>query len=188
MSAIRCFLAADLPEEVKGDLARLRLRLASRRVDLRWVAPGSMHLTLKFLGELSPETFDAVATALDPPLDTGGPLRLAPRGLSAFPTPRRARVLWVGLEGDVAALARVALTLEARAEAAGVPREARPFRPHLTLGRAKSPGGAPGLADALAAEEGYAGPAFSISEIVLYESRLRPEGTLYIPRKTLPLT
>jgi 2'-5' RNA ligase len=187
MSSIRCFVAADFPAEVRDDLARLQRRLKIGGADLKWVAPGSMHLTLKFLGELAPEVFEAVETALAPPLAVGGPLRLVPRALGAFPNPQRARVLWVGLEGDVAGLARAALTLEARAEAAGVPREARPFQPHLTLGRSRGPTGVPGLARALEDEEGYAGPAFTVAEVVLYESRLRPGGPLYIPRKTIPL-
>lgn len=188
MSTVRCFVAADFPAAVREDLVRLQERLKGRGVDLKWVAPASMHLTLKFLGELSPQAYEAVTSALGQPLDAGGPLLLTPRGLGAFPTLRRARVLWVGLEGDAARLARTALTLEARAEAGQVPREARPFQPHLTLGRSRGPTGASGLEEALEAEQDYSGPTFTVSEVVLYESRLRPGGPLYFPRMTIPLT
>jgi len=185
---VRCFVAVDFPEEVRNDLRRLQQRLRARDLDLRWVQAESMHLTLKFLGEPDRKTFDAVAEALSAPLEGFGALRLEPRGLGAFPTPRRARVLWVGLAGDVAALARLALTVESRMETVGIPREGRAFAPHLTLGRARGPAGIDGVDAALRAEEGYAGPPFTVTEIVLYESRLRPQGPQYIPRKTIPLS
>lgn len=188
MTPIRCFVAADLPGEVADDLARLQARLRGVGVRARWTNPGSMHLTLKFLGELEPDRFDAACRALDAPAEIGGPLDLAAQGLGAFPSLSRARVLWVGIGGEAPRLARLALVVEARAEAAGVPREGRPFRPHLTLGRA--PGAAPmaGLARAFAAEGGYEGPPFRVMALVLYESRLGPRGPTYDPRLTISLT
>jgi len=96
-------------------------------------------------------------------------------------------VVWAGLEGDVGALARAALTVEARAEALGIPREARPFRPHLTLGRAKDPGGIRNAERAIESEGEYRGPAFVVNELVFYESRLRPEGPEYLPKLTIAL-
>lgn len=188
MSSVRCFAALDLPAEVRGALAELQGRLRARGADLRWTKPGAMHLTLKFLGELAQETFEAVCQALSEPLGVPGPLRLQPRGLGAFPSPRRARVVWVGLRGDTATLGRLALTLEARAERCGLPREARPFRPHLTLGRSRTPEGAPGVASALEAEENFTLPPFEAVEVVLYESRLGPGGPAYTPRQTMALT
>lgn len=185
---VRCFVAADFPPEVREDLGRLQERLRKRSLDLKWVRPESMHLTLKFLGEVPGETFEALLEALETPLGGGGPLRLAPSGLGAFPSTRRARVLWVGLEGDVAPLARLALEIEARVEPLGIPREGRPFAPHLTLGRARGPAGVPGLEAALETEIGYTGPTFTVGALTLYESRLRPQGPAYIPRQTIALS
>ena len=188
MSRVRSFVAACLPEPVREDLARLQGRLRGRGVDARWVAAGSIHLTFKFLGEIEEPLFEAAAQALGAPLGVRGPLRVAVRGVGAFPSPKRARVVWVGLDGDVGPLARLALELEARVEPLGIARERRPFQPHLTLGRAKSPSGIRGLEDALAAENDYRGLAFEIADLTLYESRLRPEGPLYLPRLSIPLT
>ena len=154
----------------------------------RWVRPGALHLTLKFLGELPPAVFDRVVEQLSRPLDGAVPLRLVPRGVGTFPSDRRARVVWAGLEGDVAPLARLALEVEARVEAAGVARERRPFRPHLTLGRSTRLGGMGDVASLLGVESGFEASPFPVRELVLYESRLRPQGASYIPRLTLPLS
>ncbi|MBI5444481.1 MAG: RNA 2',3'-cyclic phosphodiesterase [Deltaproteobacteria bacterium] len=187
MSRIRCFVAAALPEAVRNDLAALQERFRSLAPGLRWVAPASIHLTLKFIGEVEPNVFEAIAGALKPPLAPEAQAILVPRGVGAFPSVRRARVLWVGLAGDVAVVAKAALEVEARLEPLGIPREARPFTPHLTVGRARNPGEMPDLRAALEAEGEYEGPSFTVSELVLYESRLSPKGPTYTPRKIISL-
>jgi len=187
VNGVRCFVAADLPAAVRDDLGRLQGRLRNRGVDCRWVSPEAMHLTLKFFGHLPVETFAEVCEALAEPLKLGAPARLVPAGVGAFASPRRARVIWAGLEGDVAILARAALALEARAESLGIPRETRPFRAHLTLGRAREREGIRGCERALEAEGSYRGPAFAVDELVLYESRLRPQGPEYVRRLTITL-
>lgn len=187
MSRVRAFVAAQLPEAVTDDLGRLQERLRRHGLDARWASTRTMHLTVRFLGELEPATFDAAAALLGEPIAAGGPVELVPRGVGAFPSTARARVVWTGLEGDVAALARAALEAEARLESVGIPREARPFRPHLTLGRAARGGTIRGAATALEREADYRGPAFPVAELVLFESRLRPQGAEHIPRAAAPL-
>jgi 2'-5' RNA ligase len=181
-------VAARVPDEVREDLRRLQVRLKTRGVEARWVATDSIHVTLKFLGELDPGPFGEVLDALSAPLEARGLLQLEVRSLGAFPSVNRARVVWVGLSGDVAPLARLALEIDARVELLGMPRERRPFQPHLTLGRTKGPPGIPGLAKALETEGDYRGPSFEVGELILYESRLRPQGPLYLPRLSMPLT
>ncbi len=187
MSSVRCFVAADLTAEAREDLGRLQDRLRRAGLECRWAAPEALHLTLKFLGEVSPETFAALREALALPLGVGGPLHLAAAGVGAFPSPQRVRVVWAGLTGDVAPLARAALTVEARVEPLGIAQESRPFRPHLTLGRARNPEGIRGAQELLAAEGPYRGPEFSVSGLVLYESRLRPQGPEHLPRLAIAL-
>lgn len=191
MNRVRCFVAAELSAEAREDLAglqaRLRDHLRGQEAPCRWVAPQALHLTLKFLGEVEPDTFAALERALVRPLGVAGPLRLEAAGVGAFPSVRRARVVWAGLEGDVALLAQAALAVEARAEPWGIPREGRFFRPHLTLGRARDPSGIPGAEGALAQEAGYRGPPFAVEALVLFESLLGPGGPRYVPRATIPL-
>jgi 2'-5' RNA ligase len=139
------------------------------------------------LGELDPATFDRAVEALARPIATGGPIRLQGAGLGGFPSAKRARVLWAGLAGDVAALARVALDVEARVEPLGVPREHRPLRPHLTLGRAKKDSAITGLERALDTVGDWEGPGFQAQSLTLFESRLRPQGPVYTSRLSIPL-
>lgn len=187
MSRIRCFVAADLPEAVRDDLQALQRRLRARGLDARWAGTQALHLTVKFLGEIEPAVFRRVEDALAAPLEVGGPIDLRPAGLGAFPSAARARVIWVGLAGDTAALARAALAVESRLEPLGIAREVRPFHPHLTLGRARAAGGVPGAAEALEADRDYEGPPFALTGLVLYESRLLPGGPRHTPRLTIPL-
>lgn len=184
---IRAFVAAELPESVREELGDLAARLRARGVRARWVLPDRMHITVRFLGEIPPERFEAVREALAPPLPVAGPIRLTPAGLGAFPPRGRARVLWVGLEGDTAALGRCALEVETRLEDLGFLRETRPFRPHITLGRARGPGGIPGLERLGPAERSYRGTAFEVAHLTLFESRLGPGGPDYIERGRAPL-
>ena len=117
-----------------------------------------------------------------------GPLRLRPRGVGVFPPGIGARVVWAGLDGDVASLAKAALEVEARLQRHGIERERRPFRPHLTLGRSTRLGGMGDVQSVLEGESGFEAPVFAVHELVLYESRLRPEGASHIPRLTVPLS
>jgi 2'-5' RNA ligase len=180
-------VAVDLPHEVEETLVRIQTRLKALGAGARWTAKGRMHLTVKFLGELDPPVFDAAVEALALPVAAGGPIRLRVAGLGGFPSIQRARVVWAGLEGDVATLARAALDVEARLGPLGVPRERRPFRPHLTLGRAKKGSVVTGLDQALDAVGSWEGPAFEFGELVLYESQLRPQGPIYTPRLSILL-
>ena len=187
MSRIRCFVAADLDEPARREVGRLQERLRRMGVRGRWVAPERVHVTVRFIGEVPPETFDEVSGALARPVGREGALDLVLQGLGAFPSLRRPRVLWVGLAGDVAGLAGAAREVDERLEDLGLPGEARPFRPHVTLARAKGPSGMEGLERALKAVGAYRGPAFRVTRLTLYESRLKPGGPEYIPRRTVPL-
>lgn len=184
---IRGFVAVELPAEVRGFLADLVDRVRSRGIRARWVHPDRMHITLRFLGEIPAPRFEAVRAALARPIAAGGHPELVPAGIGTFPPRGRARVLWAGLRGDTAVLGRCALEVEGRLEALGFPREPRPFRPHITLARARSPGGIAGL-DRIGPEIRAAqGPGFRVTHLTLFESRLRPQGPEYIPRAVVPL-
>lgn len=133
---VRAFIAVELPEEVKNGLAGLRGELG--RVGqgvVRWVSPESMHLTLKFLGETAEEMVLQVISALEEAVRDLSPFSVEAGELGFFPNASRPRVFWVGLEGDVAGLSRMQENVELATEALGLPRESRPFSPHLTLAR-----------------------------------------------------
>ena len=180
---MRCFIAIDLSAGVRDALARLlaSLRDAAPRADVRWVDAAQLHLTLKFLGGVPDDRVPAISRALAEAVAGVGAVALSAGGVGAFPSLRRPRVLWAGTTGGAAELAALAATVDRVAVAHGFPPEARPFRGHLTLGRVRSDRGGAALAKALAAAGAPDLGAWTASEVVLYESRLRPTGALYVP-------
>jgi 2'-5' RNA ligase len=165
---------------------------------VRWTDPATIHLTLRFLGEVALERVAAAREAVAEVAARGRPLELVVTGAGGFPSPRRPRVLWLGLGGEVAALQALVADLEATLTLAGLDPEAgsrprhatptstAPFTPHLTLGRARSPRGAPALVPALAAPPGPPLP-WRADALVLFESHLAPGGARHVPLRRAPL-
>jgi 2'-5' RNA ligase len=183
VAARRLFVALEPPEPVRRRLAAVadELRRAAGRAgdEVRWVRPENVHLTLQFLGAVPEERVAAVEAALRDAAAGGRPLSLSLHGAGGFPNARRPRVLWAGLEGDLAPLAALAADLGARLAKLGFPPEDRPFSPHLTLGRAREGRGAPGLAGALARAAQAEATPWRATELVLFESHLSPRGPRY---------
>jgi 2'-5' RNA ligase len=181
--ARRLFVALDPPEAVRRRVAHLQaeLRRAAGRAasDVRWVEPARIHLTLQFLGAVPAARVPALEEALREAAAEGAPLGLEVRGAGGFPSARRARVVWLGLGGDVGALAALVAGVGRRLAPLGFAPEDRPFTPHLTLGRSRDGRGAPGLAGALAAAAELDGTSWRASELVLFESHLSPAGARY---------
>ncbi len=175
----RLFFA--LPAEgVRDLLGPVHEQLNRFRGSLKTVEPENYHITLKFLGETKQETLDRLLDdfrGLDPGT---APQPFTLRGLGAFPDVRRARVLWCGLDLDLAVMERVRCIIEELCGRHGFKKETRPFQPHLTLARVKKDRKLPpncaayitGLKDTVFG-------ASRFSRIVLFKSDLRREGPLY---------
>jgi RNA 2',3'-cyclic 3'-phosphodiesterase len=179
----RLFVALEPPDAVRRRIVRAaaELRRAAGRAeaDVRWVAPENLHLTLQFLGGVPEERVPVLAAALEAAAAGSRPLTLEVTGAGGFPNARRPRVVWLGMAGDVPALAAMVDDLGRRLAPLGFPPEARPFSPHLTLGRARDQRGAPGLGGALAARAQEDGFAWRATEVVLFESHLSAKGPRY---------
>jgi len=191
MATRRLFVALEPPEAVRRRLGAIadELRRAAGRAadDVRWVPPENVHLTLQFLGAVPEERVPGVEAALREAAAGARPLSLAVRGAGGFPNARRPRVLWAGLEGDLAPLAALVGAIGARLAKLGFPPEERPFSPHLTLGRSREGHGAPGLAGALAGVAEEAAAPWRAAEVVLFESHLSPRGPRYEAIARAPL-
>lgn len=144
-------------------------------------------MTLKFLGNVSPERIEAVRDSLIPVAASSPPFRLQPFGCGAFPTVKQMRVIWVGLRGDEKALALLQKSVEAALVPLGFEPEDRPFRAHLTLGRVKGRQHLRALQDALLDRRQFEAEAFDVTELVLYKSDLTPQGAIYTPLFRTPL-
>lgn len=179
---MRAFIAFELPDELRAALAVISAGLRNNLPDapLSWVPASNMHLTLKFLGEISLAQVPAIAAVLQPLSESYAPIPISLSGLGAFPNLRRPRVLWAGLQAP-AALAQLAAEAEAALHAHGFPRSPRAFTPHLTLARVRreaQPAQLAGLQPALAHQSvpAASGP---LEQLVLFESQLKPSGAVY---------
>lgn len=166
---------------------RIRRSAGAAAGEVRWVPDENVHLTVQFLGAVPEERVEAVGAAIAAAAASAGPLLLEVKGAGGFPNSRRPRVVWLGLSGDVEALAALAADLGKRLAPLGFAPEARPFAAHLTLGRARDSRGAPGLGGALAAAAQDDGVTWRATELVLFESHLSPRGPRYEPVRRAPL-
>lgn len=173
----RIFIAIPVPNRLQNALGALA---SSADPGLRWVAPHHLHLTLRFLGEIGEaDVARADAAVARTAAAHPKPFTLIVKGLGAFPTPRSARVIWCGLSGDVEALQRWQRDLEGALREFGFPAEDRPFRPHITLARMRSPGRWP---ERLTPYEEHTFGEWRVDRVQVIESRLSPRGPAYTVR------
>lgn len=177
---MRVFVAIDLPEGVRAALARAQAGLhaaCAHNQGIRWTRADGLHLTLKFLGEISTDQVQAVAEALEEigPFES---FTLEVKGFGFFPNARHPRVLWAGIESPPT-LSELAVKVDAALANLDFPPEDRPFRPHLTLARFRTPRPEPGLEAALEKLSSTSLGSFEVTEYFLFESRLRRSGAEY---------
>ena len=174
---MRLFVAVELPDAVRDVIAAGLGRLKRDQPGARWVRPGGMHLTLKFLGE-RPEGFvaeiDGAAAAALAALPVVG---VCLGGGGFFPNDQRPRVAWVG--GEAGGLERWAAAVDAAAASLGVERESRPYTPHLTLARLERPWGAQAIEHFRVEVGKWRLPEFEAREAVLFRSELTPAGPVH---------
>lgn len=178
---IRTFIAIELPQEIHRKLDDFGKELKRSRAMVSWVKPENIHLTLKFLGDVSPEQLQTVQGVLEKVAAGTAPFRLQAFGCGAFPSLKQMRIVWVGLRGGNEPLNRLQKEIESSLIPVGFKAEDRPFKPHLTIGRVKGRQGSRALQEILMANQTFEAEAFDVTEVVLYKSDLRPEGARYTP-------
>jgi len=180
---IRCFIAIELPGEAKEGLARLRRGLErDEHRFVKWVDPGGVHLTLKFLGNIPSKRVAEITVAMEAAIEGISPFHLQVSGLGAFPGLSQPRVLWIGVGGEVNQLARLQPGIDSALTPLGFAKEERSFVPHLTLARIRQ-GASPlqrrsfgELVTSTAFPDKYHIRAEAVS---LMRSQLTPAGAIY---------
>jgi RNA 2',3'-cyclic 3'-phosphodiesterase len=185
---IRSFVAFDLPRPVIEKLADVQKRLEQSASGVRWVNPGSIHLTINFLGDIDEELTAAIHGAMRESVAGSPALALYLSEIGAFPNKSRPRVIWAGLGGDVGNLSRIKMRLDDLLEPLGFTPERRPFRPHLTIGRVKKNKNPRQLNMALEQAEVADHDPFMVTDLVLYKSELSPRGAKYTSLAKAELT
>lgn len=175
---MRTFIAVPLPTEVRALLGEMQRKLRSFDADVKWTAIPSIHLTLKFLGEIDPAVLPHLAASLREAASSARPFALRLCGLGGFPDLRKPRVLWCGLTGDLLLLESLQENVERACLEAGFPPEERPFQPHLTLGRVRGKSNLQQLLDYIKISSTLE-HGFGVKEFNIYQSVLKPQGAVY---------
>lgn len=167
-----------LPDAVRARVDEAAGELRRRGGAVSWVRAENLHVTLRFLGSLAEAALGPVREALAEAAREVPPFRLAVGGFGGFPTAWAPRVIWVGVTAGAEPLGALHARLEAGLARHGIPPEGRAFHPHVTLGRAREPRGAPGLAELLTAEGEPLGEV-AVDAVHLMRSDLHPGGAQY---------
>ncbi len=176
----RIFLAIDLPAHLIDAIRHEQLRWKKSNAGVKWVDPGQIHLTLKFIGEIAESRLKQLIEAAEGVCRQLPRFDLAIQGTGAFPSIARPRVFWLGVSGDIDKLRTLHAAIEAGLEKIGFPREDRRFSPHLTIARTKRDKNLKELLRQMAKTK-LPSEAFNVKEVVIYQSILGPEGPKYIP-------
>ena len=184
----RTFIAVDITADIRT-LARQAIDLMSGAgAKVRWVDPKSMHVTLKFLGDVPTTELPEVCKATAAAAAAVEPFDFRVCGCGAFPSLDKPRTIWLGVDEGADELERLHDALDEALSTLGFRREQRKFRPHLTLGRVlNSPLGLKELARLLAEQEDMVAGSVGVDELVVYSSELDFDGPTYEPMATLPL-
>jgi RNA 2',3'-cyclic 3'-phosphodiesterase len=185
---IRIFIAVPIPDALEKFLGQVQAQLQSLERNIRWVATKNIHLTLKFLGEVDPARIPAIASQMDSIAGPAPPFAIRAAGVGVFPNVRHARVVWVGLAGDIDRLKAVQAGLESGLEAVGFNREARDLHPHLTIGRTLRRIDSTTVKAALEPLRDTISESFRVDRLTLYKSKLNPAGAEYTPLYTAHLS
>jgi len=183
MEKIRSFIAIELPQELKLALSRLQGELKSASsVPVRWVDPGNIHLTLKFLGDIDPAVTGQITATLENAAQGTHPFDIEASGLGVFPNMERIQIMWVGLAGELEKLGQLQKRIDTCLTPLGFPPETKAFTPHLTLARVrdyarrderKSLGE---IINGTSFEQKY---KIKVNAILLIKSQLTQEGPIY---------
>jgi 2'-5' RNA ligase len=184
MSLVRTFLAIPLPRTLQDAIRALQTSLKPRIPGVHWARPETLHLTLIFFGDTPQETLEKIKVSV---LSVKGCQRSFPlevKGLGAFPSRHRPRVIWLDLEPKEKLRRMHGHCLRAL-HAAGVATESRPYSPHLTIGRLRQQ--QPDLTDLCNSVAHNHIGQLKVDRLVLFESRLHPGGAEHIPLLTVNL-
>ena len=181
---MRLFIALEIPVAVRENLAALLKSLQAISPETGWVRPENLHLTLKFMGEVPETKLAAIRSALAG-VRSDQPTTVDFRGLGFFPNEKRPRVFWAGIEASPN-LKTLAAEIDRATEKLGIPREQRPFAPHLTLARFEPPELPEKLRSAIQENAAREFASFRTNQYLLIESKLKPSGAGYTTLESFP--
>lgn len=188
MAERRTFIAINISDAARracvGHVEMLKAEFGDGGV--RWERPEKLHVTLKFLGSVSGDVVSAVVDRVSDIARSNSPFDLQLSSAGVFPSPSKPRIFWIGLKDQIGATQSIYAELDSECADLGFEREQRKFTPHITIGRAREPERARKLAEKHLQTQ-VEPVEFRVAEIVVYESKLQPTGSIYSVVDAVPL-
>jgi len=183
MEQVRSFIAIELPDELKEALTQMQAQLRlGQPISVKWVDPYSIHLTLKFLGNIAVGRISEITQAMEEAAQGMSPFHLEVKGLGVFPNLKRVQVAWVGLGGELDKVSQLQQRIESNLMPLGFTAESRAFTPHLTLARLRDrvlPDERERFGQLIANTRFEAIHTIRVDSINLMRSQLTREGAIY---------
>jgi len=176
---IRAFIAIELPEQIHDNLRKLQDNLKEPMPDVRWIKYGNVHLTLKFLGDIESKRVDKIIKSIMDITEHFPSFTASLSGIGAFPNSRKPSIIWAGIDKGFNVISEIAREIESSMEKLGFPREKRPFKPHLTIGRVREIRHADMMAESLENLTIDDIGEFAVEKVSLIKSQLDPAGSIY---------
>lgn len=180
---MRAFIAVEMSDDIKNILAQIESHLKYADADVKWVKPEIVHLTLKFLGEITDKKCEDVKSALDAIAKSTKPFELTLKDIGVFPGIEHPRIIWVGLDRGRVEMTELSGRIDESLSKIAFVKEDRPFSPHLTIGRVRSERNKDKLRNKISsASAGFQIPVVGshvITSVVLFQSTLTPQGPIY---------
>lgn len=178
---IRTFICIELSDALRKEIAGYIDSLRDTGQGVKWIEPENLHITLKFLGDVSEDRVETVVQAVKLTAKDFNPFAMGFSGIGAFPSMKKPNVLWIGVTHGEQELSALASRIDANLSREGFPREKREFRPHLTIGRIKVPKNIDKLHTAISGMKNVDFGEMKVETITVMESRLYRSGPVYCP-------
>jgi len=175
---LRTFISVTLPKEIVNLSKMLQTTVISKKENVKWVNPGSIHLTLKFLGHTPKDITDDINKVISKVVSKHSNIVLNINGTGCFPIPEKPRVLWLGVDGEVKLLQALVKEINVELEKMGFPIDEKEFIPHITFARVKyPPKDVPDINDFI--NTNYNPIKFNVNRVRFMSSELFPNGPIY---------
>lgn len=179
MEHIRTFIAVELTEEIKRNLGKIQEELKKTNAKVKWVSPGNIHLTLRFLGFVPVDQIPGIGDELKKGLSGFGPFWIEVAKLGSFPPKGRPKVIWAGVSAGSEDVIKLQGKIEDFLKKFNFEQEDRRYIPHLTIGRVKSPKNTERLQELMRTKNSVQFGNMTVGDVSIIRSDLKPEGPVY---------
>lgn len=176
---IRSFIAIKIDESLKDKMTEVQSKLSKSCADVKWVERENLHITLKFLGDVSLKKLKEVKSCLNEILPNEKSFKISFSKVGYFPNINNPRVVWIGTENGGEKLISLSKKIEDNFCKIGFKKEDREFKPHLTIGRVKSGYNKDKLKNGINNFCNLEFGEMTVDKIYLMKSTLTPKGPIY---------